>query len=378
MPVIGPSQRHLRRMVNGRLTDEVNAPEEQPTIKERVVSQEEFNMKTKQVPIMDAINHYIYTDKYGVALLSFQGVWLKDATGQPLNSNQVFKKEGKNFVPVNNGIQDYIAKEDWGKVKLYVRDPSKKNNNPYGYYGYNNGLVAGQEKEVELSGITIRIGLGYYIGQNNQTQVNEDLSFSSKKELDSYMVLVFDSFSFSDLKRPLVSDIKDGGGYYLLSKGTVKVVQLYPYPQRKNRICKVADINGSEYEIDSSCRDFFFLPTVKWNNPLKTLDENNDEVALSPYLIREGKTFNVYWKSIEDAAEYIVSLYRIIELDGRIDLYHLKDYVVDRNDNFLTVDGLIGNTFVFKVSAENRNGEVIAKSRGIKNGIPEFFTREDE
>ena len=66
MPVIGPSQRHLRRMVNGRLTDEVSAPEEQPTIKERVVSQEEFNMKTKQVPIMDAINHYIYTDKYGV------------------------------------------------------------------------------------------------------------------------------------------------------------------------------------------------------------------------------------------------------------------------------------------------------------------------
>lgn len=96
-----------------------------------------------------------------------------------------------------------------------------------------------------------------------------------------------------------------------------------------------------------------------------------------PYVIREGQTFNVYWKSIEEAADYIVSLYKIIEENGRKDLYHLNDYTVERNENMFVISGLIGNTFVFKVSAEDRSGKKIAVSRGIVNGFPTYLAEEE-
>lgn len=381
MPVIGPSQRHLRRMVNGRLGGEVNESIVQPTIMERVITTEKSNMNIKKKPILTALNQYIYTDKYGVVNLRCSGMWLKDKKGQVLNTNQVFKKEQKKFIPVDD-LMSFVTNSDWDKTQLFIRDPSKPNQNRYGYYGYSNELVAGQEKKIEIGGLTIRLDYNYSNDpknlQSTQSGVHEEFSVSSKKELDEFCVLAIEPFRTSDFKHPLVQDIIEKKKFYLVGKGTVYVSKLYDYPSRENLICKVTDKEGAEYGIDSSCYNLFFLPTEKWNNPLKELDENIDELSLSPYLIREGKTFNIYWKPIEAAAEYIVSLYRTIELDGRIDLYHLKDYVVERNDNFLTLDGLIGNTFVFKVSAENRNGEVIAMSRGIKNGIPEFFTREEE
>ena len=93
--------------------------------------------------------------------------------------------------------------------------------------------------------------------------------------------------------------------------------------------------------------------------------------------IREGQTFNVYWKQVDDAAQYIVSLYKIIEVNGRNDLYHLNDYSVDRNEKMFVISGLIGNTFVFKVSAEDRSGKTIALSRGIVNGYPKYLVEED-
>ena len=96
-----------------------------------------------------------------------------------------------------------------------------------------------------------------------------------------------------------------------------------------------------------------------------------------PYVIRDGQTFNVYWKQVDDVADYIVSLYKIIEVNGRKDLYHLNDYTVDRNENILVISGLIGNTFVFKVAAEDRSGKTIALSRGIVNGYPTYFVEED-
>ena len=94
-------------------------------------------------------------------------------------------------------------------------------------------------------------------------------------------------------------------------------------------------------------------------------------------MIREGQTFNVYWRPIEEASEYIVSLYKIIEINGRKDLYHLNDYTVDRNENLFVISGLIGNTFVFKVAAEDRSGKTIALSRGIVNGYPKYFVEEE-
>ena len=58
-------------------------------------------------------------------------------------------------------------------------------------------------------------------------------------------------------------------------------------------------------------------------------------------------------------------------------MYHLNDYSVDRNEKMFVISGLIGNTFVFKVSAEDRSGKTIALSRGIVNGYPKYLVEED-
>ena len=385
MGVVGPSLRHLRRMGMGTgqpaRETEVSKLEE-PTIKERVVTKEGYNMNIKKMALMAANGSYVYHDNYGVARLSLENVWLKDKTGKVIEARALYKKENDAFKPIGDLMQ-FVSNEAWDSTPLFIRDPNVRNNNPYGYYGNNNQLMPGQEKEIEISGISLRAVWDYLYDPDNlhtAQGAKEELFFATKKELDSYKVLAFERFNSGELKHPMVADIKEGEKYYRIGVGTVTVTKVFDYPQRKEVICKVIRIDGlgEEKEIDYSCSNLYYLPTLKWGNPLKVLDENKNELELFPYVIREGKTFNVYWKPIAEAAEYIVSLYRIIEFDKRLSLYHLKDFVVDRNETFLTVDGLIGNTFVFKVTAENRNGEILAMSRGMDNGVPKFFVREDE
>lgn len=385
MGVVGPSLRHLRRMgmVNGQPAREADAPKnEEPTIQERVVTGENYNMNIKEMSLLAANGHYVYHNSFGVARLSLENAWLKDETGKAINTRPLYKKENDEFKPIDD-LMNFISNEAWDSTPLFIRDPNARSNNPYGYYGNNNQLMPGQKKEIKITGISLRAVWNFLHDPNSlgsTQEAREELSFATKKELDSYMVLAFESFDSSRLKHPMVEDIKEGEKYYLIGAGTVTVTKVFDYPSRKQTICKVIRADGldTEKEIAYHCNNLFFLPTLKWENPLKVLDENKNELALFPYVIREGKTFNVYWKPVAEAAEYIVSLYRIIEFDKRTALYHLKDYVVDRNETFLTVDGLIGNTFVFKVTAENRNGEVLAMSRGMENGVPKFFVREDE
>ena len=106
------------------------------------------------------------------------------------------------------------------------------------------------------------------------------------------------------------------------------------------------------------------IPKIDVGNPLfQQFNTALDEVKLKPFVLRRGTIINVHWKPISEAAEYIVTLYK--SLFGASALYFMTEYRVERNRCFLTIPDLIDNGFIIQVAAENREGNVIAKSRGI-------------
>ena len=68
-----------------------------------------------------------------------------------------------------------------------------------------------------------------------------------------------------------------------------------------------------------------------------------------------------------------MTVYKLIDTLRGV-YYKLAEYDVDRNTYFLALDKLVGG-FVFKVCAEDRNGNIIAKSRGIQSdsSVPTYL-----
>ena len=75
---------------------------------------------------------------------------------------------------------------------------------------------------------------------------------------------------------------------------------------------------------------------------------------------REGQTFNVYWLEIEHAARYTVAVYKCVE--GR--WYTLTTVEIERDTHYLSLGGLVGEGYVFRVTAEDRSGAVLASADG--------------
>lgn len=106
------------------------------------------------------------------------------------------------------------------------------------------------------------------------------------------------------------------------------------------------------------------IPKIDVGNPLfQQFNIALEEAKLKPFVLRRGTVINIHWKSIPEAAEYIVILYK--SPFGASALYFMAEYRVERNRCFLAIPDLIDNGFIIQVAAENREGNVIAKSRGI-------------
>ena len=97
------------------------------------------------------------------------------------------------------------------------------------------------------------------------------------------------------------------------------------------------------------------------NSTFQAFNAALNEAELNPYVLRRGAIINIHWEPIKDAAEYIVTMYKCIGCK----VYFMADFRVERNRCFLAIPDLIDNGFIIQVAAENREGNVIAKSRGI-------------
>jgi phosphatidylethanolamine-binding protein (PEBP) family uncharacterized protein len=86
----------------------------------------------------------------------------------------------------------------------------------------------------------------------------------------------------------------------------------------------------------------------------------NKGELLKVYVERSNTTFNVYWKQLEEAAEYTVEIYKYVSMRW----YKLTEISVDRNEGYIAISNLVGDRYVFRVVARNRSSEEIAKSAG--------------
>ena len=170
-------------------------------------------------------------------------------------------------------------------------------------------------------------------------------------------------------QRPLFKTLKEGQAVYLKKYGKCVITKIYTQPDSKNRIVDLQTLKGETITAEFSNREedsVYLLPYQTL--PVSEFEQFNickAEMMLSPYITAQQTILNVHWLQVNEAALYIVSLYQRNDRPYLQQVYHLKDYIVDRENGFLSITDLLGSGFIVVVKAEDRSGEIIAQSRGI-------------
>ena len=86
-----------------------------------------------------------------------------------------------------------------------------------------------------------------------------------------------------------------------------------------------------------------------------------DPLLLKTYVERSNTTFNVYWKTIDEASEYRVEIYKYVTGVW----YKLTEMNIERNNGYATITDLVGDGYIFRVVAEDRNGNILSRSAGM-------------
>ena len=320
-------------------------------------------------------NHGIFHEKYGLSVIYIKSITIKQKNGLEVDSCRTFLKKNNNYISISNYISylnEIFNSED---KRVYI--PKKEATYPY----YNRSSLGESEvQEIQIESIILGINISFSDGDNNDfgSQAFEQISFNNFDEILNHKFWAIPKGTRPvAYKKPLLREIKLDNLFYYVGCGVVKVLKLFDYPDKNNKFCVVQTLEGEEITISTSLEHLYCLPYKQPKNDLAFLDKNVNELLLSPFIACDGQTYNVYWKPIDEAAEYIISLYKYVEQEKRIDVYHLKDYVVNRGDRFLTIPNLVGRNFIFKVAAEDREGKVLAMSRGIKYGYPNFLNEEN-
>ena len=87
-------------------------------------------------------------------------------------------------------------------------------------------------------------------------------------------------------------------------------------------------------------------------------------LLLKTYVERSNTTFNVYWKTIDEASEYRVEIYKYVTGVW----YKLTEMNIERNNGYATIIDLVGDGYIFRVVAEDRNGNILSRSAGMIMG----------
>lgn len=120
----------------------------------------------------------------------------------------------------------------------------------------------------------------------------------------------------------------------------------------KNLALAVADLKEGKYTNELHYQKQSFS---------EIYGQGANEEKLKVYVERYNTTFNVYWMQIEEAAEYIVEVYK----GQSMRWYKLTEISADRSDGYVAITNLVGDGYVFRVVAKNRSGEELAKSAGM-------------
>ena len=330
-------------------------------------------MGNEKVGIIDSLDKLVFDEKDKFARISLNRVGIC-SNGQKYDFNQglVYVKNNGKFEPISNVGVEFVKNFDWGRDYYFYNE----------YYRYGSYQVNRNEQMQKLDNFHIILYLSYqtyvsydqYVNNNRYNRndniieyniYNNDMLYEKK----FYIV----SNNYKNL-RPHFYDMKVGDSYIFGNNGKSIITKIYDYPNKENLFCEIKTANDEEKRITYNELSLIdYLPyDDTYESKVKFLNNNLNEVKLLPYLVIKDGKYNLYWKKIDDASNYIVGLYKVASVHNVSELYLLNEYVIDRNTCFLTLDNLIGGNFVFKLYAENRNGERIAESRAIANGIPTY------
>ena len=354
MGVVGPSLRHLRR------TGDVSEVK-QEVLKETNVGGTKMT-KWKKICLLEKDEYNFFFDEELGLISRINNVYISaiydennNRLSNGLYSTTNYTTKRTSSTHVYRVIFERITPEIFDNV-YYV---PKRN------YGYGDQIPISDV--IEIKKIKIDLVLGFHLFKENRN-VTRNISVSSKEELLNLFILA--TSEPVEYIIPVMMDLKEGNKYFYISKGVCELEKIYNYPNKENTICKLKTIDGETFDVLYDDPNFVLNPTEEYVNELDIFNTNKNELYLQPIISKkvERDTLNVMWQPLEDASRYVIKLYRYINKPRKRKVYHLKDYIVDRNDQLLVISNVVLSNHIVVVCAEDRSGKVIAQSRGIDVG----------
>ena len=327
----------------------------------------------QKVSLRDAVGKVVFDEEWG--FIRFDGDVSYSVGGQNLGYYYVEEKGIKSRIMP----QSYTVKD---LTSLFSKEIYERN---YGYYGRRQE----EYKSIQVEEIKVEIRVYSVDGNRNSYAYSFTINKKDKKRLEYlHNVWICDEIQAKEfdpddyLKRPYFTDLKVGDEIlYGVNKKYV-IEKVYEQPNENGYMISASPSYEGAKSTTANIKfsdNIYVLPyNEKPVSETEQFNTYNNEFALSPYAVKSGACINVYWNKIDDAADYIISLYKKYDRHYRQKIYHLKDYIVDRNDGFISIDGLTDDGYIVTVKAENRNGEGIALSRGIlingnKQCVPQYW-----
>lgn len=334
----------------------------------------------KEINVLNEMQGYssFYTEGYGLISRIRVDCAPVDRNGKPVgyvyaDYNPHTREKSEDLYPMHTYSLDSIF-----SFNFYKYEPKTQRNY---YYGQPNQIKIDDARKLTVK---YKIDIKYDIisidanGRAASINKQESLIISNMHELPDIKVWATKD-NVGSYALPVLMDLQEGQKYFYVGSGICEVIKVYDYPNKQsNNICRIVFANGAEQDVLIGDKRFVYIPT-EYRDELLQFNITLNELALQPIMQcdKEHNLINVMWQPIETAARYVVKLYRYVNDENRRKVYFLKDYEVDRNEHFLSINDLIINGHFVVVVAENRSGEVVARSRGIdiatSKGEPKWF-----
>lgn len=337
-------------------------------------------------------NYYIYSDYFGLGehfeRLKISRAYLNNGEEISLDEIYVKQREGEevkytsfsnlNYREIANVFSSnvYKKKHEYGYFDRNGQAITEEEYNQNRYYSSRNYLDISEDNEEEIALNEIEICIDRFNYIRNSYYDDRNFKFTSQT-IDKLNHSVWKISKNYDNSYPNYALLKAGDLIYRDGVGTYRITEVHE-PNGENKLFKATYLySDTELEFTPENEDAVFkVPYVKYPSENLKLNEMLNENAMRPYVLKDGTTYNIYWLPLEEASRYIISLYKAIGGNKSYKLYHLQDYYAERNTCYLVIEKLVGSGYIIRVSAENRAGEIIAKSRGITDKGPKFWQEE--
>ena len=256
---------------------------------------------------------------------------------------------------------------------FFTRKTTKSTRRPYGL------SVNDEFKVATVTHYLVEVIYGVINPETPNDTIEKIIEFKVKTEEEFNDITLIASKTQVLYKHPIYSEMEKGKKYFYFGKGVCELKEMHTYPNPSNTICTLMTSTGEIFSVKYGDKKLCLDLMAEKNKPSDAFNECLNELLLQPMLLSDKtkNIINLIWQPIEEASNYVIKLYRL-EKDTEFckTIYFLKNYYIDRGTHILSVDDLIvSDSYVFVVIAENRSGEIIAKSRGmsITSGKPKDF-----